>query len=124
MFGGYQSAVNDSIEQYNVLTDTWLVLDVNMPERLWQHGCCPLSQRHVLVFGGEGSVEAPNLRSIIFDTQTNEFHSEAALPETNAWLFFWLMPVRVGQNMYAMNKEQTVLEYSIDQNAWAVLSKP
>jgi len=119
VLGGYQTSVSNTCEKYSIETDSWVVLSITLPERIWQHGSYPIGGDQILVFGGECTSDEPHRLSYIFNTETQEFSNCASIPINNTWLFFWLNVVRRGPYLYTMNKEKNILKYDISRNTWS-----
>ncbi|CAG9315505.1 unnamed protein product [Blepharisma stoltei] len=118
IFGGYQQTVNNTVEMYDISQDTWTLLAVLLPERLWQHGCYGISNNKILIFGGEGPSDEPHRVSYLYDINSEEFHSCTPIITTSSWLFFWLHIIRRGHLLFSINKEKCVISYNIASNEW------
>lgn len=73
---------------YSIDNDNWQLLNVLLPERLWQQGSFGISDDKILVFGGEGPSDEPHKISYIFDVIHEEFHSPNPIITNSSWLFF------------------------------------
>lgn len=119
--GGYRAGISDEVECYSMATDKWEILTVKMPKGLWQLGTYTIDHRSILVVGGEGTGASSNKVSLVFDVKNKEFHSFVTFPAHKGWLFFWLLVVRRGHNLFVMNPERSVMRYNIVSNAWEQL---
>lgn len=119
VFGGYQAQVDDSIESYTISTNSWQLLPLRLPEKVWQHSSCVISESQILIFGGESSNEEANTKSFILNLDSMSFTGAAQLPIQTNWLFFWLHVAQRGNALYAMSKEMQILKYAIGSNEWS-----
>lgn len=118
VLGGFQNSVCNTIEKYNINNNTWTLLPTLLPEKIWQHGCFTLDSRRVLVFGGEKEVEEPSKVSYIYDITTESFNSTTNIDAIPVYLYFWIQVIREGDYLYSINKEKTLVRYSIPENKW------
>ena len=119
VFGGYQTQVDDSIEVYSIVANSWQLLPVHLPDKVWQHASVPIGEGQVLIFGGECGNDEPNTRSYILTLETMTFHGFTQMPIQSNWLFFWLHVALRGNALYAMSKEMQILKFSIASNEWS-----
>lgn len=120
VLGGYQASVDNSIEEYTLATDSWTLLPLRLPEKLWQHSSLLISPNQVLIFGGECPSDEAHRMSYIYDLENQTFYGFVPIPIRHNWLFFWLQVVKRGHYVYAMNKEKQVLKYSVPNNSWVI----
>ena len=123
VFGGYQAQVDDSIEAYTIDMNAWQLLPTRLPEKVWQHSSCVITENQILIFGGESSNEEANTKSFVLNLETMTFNGAAQLPIQTNWLFFWLHVAQRGNALYAMSKEMQILRYSIGSNEWSVFKQ-
>lgn len=120
VLGGYQASVDNSIEEYTLSSDSWELLSLRLPEKLWQHSSLLISPNQVLIFGGECPSDEAHRMSYIYDLENQTFYGFVPIPIRHNWLFFWLQVVKRGHCVYAMNKEKQVLKYSVPNNSWVI----
>ena len=120
VLGGYQASVDNTIEEYTIQSDSWTLLQLRLPEKLWQHSSLLISPNQVLIFGGECPSDEAHRMSYIYDLENQTFYGFVPIPIRHNWLFFWLQVVKRGSCVYAMNKEKQVLKYSIPNNSWVI----
>ena len=44
ILGGYQLAVDNTIERYSIPDNEWKWLNVTLPDKIWQHSCILVSE--------------------------------------------------------------------------------
>ena len=120
ILGGYQLAVDNTIERYSISENEWKWLSVTLPDKIWQHSCVLISEGQILICGGESSGDEPHRMSYIFDTEQEIFHSFSTIPAHSHWLFFWLHVHRSGNAIYSINKERMILKYNMSTNSWLI----
>ena len=118
VMGGFQNAVCNSIEKYSISANTWILLPIVLPEKVWQHGCFALDSKRILVFGGEKESEEPNKVSYIFNTENDSFISMTSIESIPVYLYFWIQVIRDGDYLYSINKEKTLVKYALAENKW------
>jgi N-acetylneuraminic acid mutarotase len=120
VLGGFQSAVSNSIEKFSVSLNVWTLLPTSLPEKIWQHGCFALDSKKILVFGGEKDSEEPNKISFIYDTSKEGFSSTTSIENIPVYLYFWIQVIRDEDFLLTINKEKTLVKYSILENKWSL----
>ena len=118
VLGGFQNSVCNSIEKFNLNTNVWALLQVVLPEKIWQHGCFALDSKRILVFGGEKESEEPHKVSFIFDITNDSFSYMISIETIPVYLYFWIQVIREGEFLYSINKERTLVRYGIADNKW------
>jgi predicted transcriptional regulator len=120
VLGGFQNAVSNSIEKFSVNLNVWTLLPTLLPEKIWQHGCFALDSKKILVFGGEKDSEEPNKISFIYDTGKEGFSSTTSIENIPVYLYFWIQVIRDEDYLLTINKEKTLVKYSITDNKWSL----
>lgn len=120
VLGGFQNAVSNSIEKYSVMLNVWTLLPTVLPEKIWQHGCFALDSKKILVFGGEKDSEEPNKISFIYDTSKEGFNCTTSIESIPVYLYFWIQVIRDEDFLLTINKEKTLVKYSIAENRWSL----
>ena len=121
VLGGFQNAVSNSIEKFSVSLNVWTLLPTLLPEKIWQHGCFALDSKKILVFGGEKDSEEPNKISFIYDTSKEGFGSTTSIENIPVYLYFWIQVIRDEDYLLTINKEKTLVKYSISDNKWSLV---
>ena len=116
--GGYSTMVEQSIEHYSIAQDMWTTDSITLPDNIWQHACWALGHKSILVFGGETCNEESHRSSFLLDLETGECSGFQRIPARPGWLFFWVNTVQKDCSLYALNKDNEVLRYSIAGNKW------
>lgn len=120
VLGGFQNAVSNSIEKYSIMLNVWTLLPTMLPEKIWQHGCFALDSKKILVFGGEKDSEEPNKISFIYDTSRESFNCTTSIENIPVYLYFWIQVVRDENFLLTINKEKTLVKYSVAENRWSL----
>lgn len=118
VFGGYESRVENRIEQYSISNNTWTILNALLPEKMWQASAFPINSHQILIYGGESNVDDLQRNSYIYDTTDSTFDYFTSIPTPASSLFFWNHSIRRKDCLFLMSKSAVLLEYSIRQNRW------
>ncbi|OMJ87172.1 hypothetical protein SteCoe_11177 [Stentor coeruleus] len=121
VLGGFQNSVCNSIEKYSMHYNLWTLLPTVLPEKIWQHGCFAVDSKRILIFGGEKDSEEPSKVSYVYDITTEGFNSMTNIDTIPVYLYFWIQIIRDGDFLYTINKEKTLVKYSIPDNKWALV---
>jgi hypothetical protein len=120
-FGGYEATVENNVERYSISSNTWTLLSLLLPEKMWQSAAFTLNSHQVLIYGGESSVDDFQRNSFILDTTDLTFDDYASIPSHQSNLYFWINMLRRGDDLYMMNKAGVVHQYAIPTNLWHVI---
>jgi hypothetical protein len=120
-FGGYETRVENSIERYSITSNTWTLLSLLLPEKMWQSAAFTLNSHQILIYGGESSVDDFQRNSFILDTTDLTYDDYASIPSHHSFLYFWIKTLRKGDDLFMMNKVGVVHRYSIPTNLWHVI---
>lgn len=120
VFGGYETRVENSIEQYSISQNTWSLFSIRLPEKMWQSSAFPLNSHQILIFGGESNTDDFQRTSFIYDTTDSTFDHYSSYQSNHSFLYFWVSTIRRRDCLYMANKGGVVLEYSIARNRWRV----
>mmetsp|Transcript_34419 Transcript_34419/g.60341 ORF Transcript_34419/g.60341 Transcript_34419/m.60341 type:complete len:542 (+) Transcript_34419:727-2352(+) len=120
VFGGYETRVENSIERYSISSNSWTLMNLLLPEKMWQASAFPLNSHQILIYGGESNTDDFQRNSFIFDTTDQTFDFYTSIPSHYTFLYFWISTILRDDCLYMMNKAGTILEYSIPRNKWSV----
>jgi hypothetical protein len=113
---------NNTIEKYSIKDNIWVLLDVLLPDYIWQHSSIEVDN-NILIFGGEGLNDEPNRTSYIFNTSDFTFSKFQELPVGASWLCGWYFSLIRGKRIWIMNKEQKFLCYNMITETWSLYKK-
>lgn len=98
----------DEIEEYNAVTDTWKVVELQNPTLWIPVEICAsiqLDEKRVIVFGGSDSQITDSDFCYTFDVEENKIERIDSLKKSQV---FVCLPFSYGDNIYAIGNEYYV----------------
>ena len=121
MFGGlFDFSVLDSIEKYDILSDTWISLHFKLPAPLAKHGCTLIEKGQIMICGGCSSDFEPLRETYILNMQSIKWQIKTPMkvPHLSSQGLFYSSGY-----VYAIggNNKGICERYLLSDNKWQII---
>jgi N-acetylneuraminic acid mutarotase len=116
---GQDPLIVDSVQIFDLATETWISHSLELPISLYTHMCAQLEDDRVIIFGGADEEDDNNYECYIFDG--NSFKQVCSLPENSATAFPYYSVV-FNNEVITYNDENDIFTYSVSSDSWYTTS--
>ena len=111
---------NNSIEKYDIVSDTWSLEPTRLFDVIWQHLSISIGDK-ILIFGGDSLYDSPTRYSFLLDPLTGVVSEIETLPVGHCWLCGWYPSLVRGNRIWVVGKDMKFITYNINTHEWKVM---